>query len=211
VSPRLRIAATLAVAVAAAVVIGLALTGSGSSDGSEPPPSLSAGADTPHLQSRLLTADQLPAGWETESVPSNGIGCLADLIEPPGITVATSSETDFAAGQGLPEVVERLATYPDVTAAYAGIVARLNDCKYVNGEIDGARLSGTLRPVAFAHYGPTSAAFAATFTGQDQRLADDVAIVRRGRVVMGIDEGGYAPIDARQFTAIVTSAARKLS
>jgi hypothetical protein len=62
-----------------------------------------------------------------------------------------------------------------------------------------------------AHYGPTSAAFAATFTGQGQQLADDVAIVRRGDVIMGIDEGGYAPIDAHQFNAIVTAAAKKLS
>jgi hypothetical protein len=30
-------------------------------------------------------------------------------------------------------------------------------------------------------------------------------------VIMGIDEGGYAPIDAHQFNAIVTAAAKKLS
>jgi hypothetical protein len=148
-SSRLRVAAALAIAVAAVVVIGLAVTDSGSSDGNPPPDHSASSHESPHLQSGLLTADQLPAGWETETVPSNGIGCLADLIEPPGIRVATSSETDFAAGQGLPEVVERLATYPSVHAAYAGIVARLNDCKRVNGEIDGTHLSGTLEPVTW--------------------------------------------------------------
>lgn len=168
-------------------------------------------AGLPRLQSRLLTSPELPGGWRVQRIPSNGIGCLANLIEPKGITVTRSAEISFAATPGLPQIVERVATYRDAAAAYRGIVARLTACTHVTGEIDGTRLTGTLTPIAGSQDGTTRATFAATFAATGAQLADDVAIVRRGRIIMGIDEGGYAPIDVNQFQTTVSVAARKLS
>jgi len=125
--------------------------------------------------------------------------------------VTASSEIDLTASEGLPEVVERLATYRDTTGAYQAIVARLTHCKQVKGEIDGESLAGSLKPVALGHYGVKSAAFSATFSGNGTKLADDVAIVRLGGVILGIDEGGYDPIGLAQFRSVVSAAAKKLS
>jgi hypothetical protein len=208
---RLRIVAATTIAVATVVAIGLAATGGGSTGGSHSPVRSAAGTTVPQLQSSLLAAGEFPVGWQTQSSPSNGIGCLANLIEPPEVTVSTSSQISFSAGQGLPQVVERLATYPDTTAAYAKILAGLNNCKRVEGEIDGTHLSGTLKRMTIGHHGQTSVAFAATFAGQGEQLADNVAIVRQGNVILGIDEGGFDPLDLRQFDAIVSAAAQKLS
>jgi hypothetical protein len=198
--PRLRVTPTL---IVVAVVIGV-----------WPPSTIASatsGNNTPRLQSKLLNLDQLPSGWVSYGAPANGFGCLAELIEPQGTRLTAIVETGFVASQGLPDVIERLATYRDPVIAYDKIVAHLNACKLLRGYADGELMVGTLKPVALGHYGSASTTFAATFTGDGQRFGDDVVIARQGDVILGIDEGGDFPVNGRQFEAIVSTAAKKLA
>jgi len=109
----------------------------------------------------------------------------------------------------LQELVEQLATYPSATAAFRVIVPRLTLCKRTHDQIDGATLTGNLWPVGFGHLGVNSAVFAVTFIGSCPALADDVAMCVAGQVILGIDEGGYAPINSTQFASVISRAAKR--
>jgi hypothetical protein len=54
-------------------VVGIALTGIWVSPVS---------ASTPKLPAMLLSISQMPTGWAVYSGSSNGLGCLANVLEP---------------------------------------------------------------------------------------------------------------------------------
>ena len=172
--------------------------------------STAASASTPNLSAKLLSIGQMPTGWAVYNEPSNGLGCLANILEPKGIKQTASASVEFENNGSVPAVVERLSTFANATTAYQKIVANLAGCKHLSGTTNGQKFSGTVGQASFPHYGNASAAFEATFTIQGESLGEDILIVRKGSIVMGIAEGDYPPVDVSQFQGFVAKAIKKL-
>ena len=194
--PRKRTLATIALAAALIVPTGILST--------------VASASTPNLSAKLLGIGQMPTGWAVYNEPSNGLGCLASILEPKGIKQTASASVEFENNGNVPAVVERLATFSNAKTGYQKIVANLNACKRLSGTTGGQKFSGTVGQASFPHYGNASAAFEASFTIQSESIAEDIVIVREGSIVMGIDEGDLPPVDTSQFQGFIAKALKKL-
>jgi len=117
---------------------------------------------------------------------------------------------EFEDSGRLPAVVERLVTFSNAKTGYTKVVAKLTACKHLSGETGGQKFSGTVGSASFPRFGDDSAAFEANFTVQGELLGEDLVIVRKGNIVMGIDEGNFPPVDVNQFQALVNKAVAKL-
>ena len=121
-----------------------------------------------------------------------------------------SRRASFEASSGFPEVVEKLATYTNAKTAYTKAVASLVACKSFSGTLNGNKTTGTVTQMSFPHYGDTSEAFAVNFTVKGTTAYEDLLIVRKGTIVMGIDKGNLASVNVGQFQAFVKKAVAKL-
>jgi hypothetical protein len=169
-----------------------------------------ASASPPKLSTMLLSIGQMPTGWGVYNEPSNGLGCLANVLEPKGIKQTAKASVEFVDNGSFPAVVERLATFTNAKAAYKKIDANLTACKHLSGTTGGQKFSGTVGQMSFPHYGNESAAFWANFTIQGAKYGEDLLIVRKGNIVMGIDEGNLAPVNVSQFQGFVKKAIKKV-
>jgi hypothetical protein len=167
-------------------------------------------ASTSKLPAMLLSISQMPTGWAMYSGSSNGLGCLANVLEPKGIKQTASASVEFEDNGSLPAIVERLVIFRNAKVGYQKIVSHLQSCNHLSGTTSGQKFSGTVGQASFPHYGNASAAFEATFTLQGESLGEDLLIVRMGNIVMGIDEGDLAPVDTGQFQGFVNKALAKL-
>jgi hypothetical protein len=171
-----------------------------------------ASASPPKLSAMLLGIDQMPTGWSVGPSSGSGhAGCYGNVLEPKGIKQTASASVYFEANGGLPAVDEKLATYTNAKTAYAKVVASLAACKHFSGTSAGEKITGTMGQMSFPHYGDASEAFAVTLTVQGTTAYDDLLIVRKGIIVMGIDEGNVAPVNVSQFQGFVNKAVAKLS
>ena len=102
---------------------------------------------------KLLSIGQMPTGWAVYNEPSNGLGCLANILEPKGIKQTASVSVEFENNGSVPAVVERLSTFANATTAYQKIVANLAGCKHLSGTTNGQKFSGTVGQASFPHYG----------------------------------------------------------
>ena len=170
-----------------------------------------ASAAQPKLSSELLSVSQMPIGWSVDNSSSGGgVGCLANILEPKGIKQTSYASIDLDDNGNTPVVEERLATYSNATTAYKKIVATLSACKHVSGTSGGVKGTGTVGQMSFPHYGTTSAAFAVSLLIQGTTLGADLLIVRKGNVVMGIEEVDIPPVDVSQFQGFVVKALAKI-
>jgi hypothetical protein len=153
----------------------------------------------------------MPTGWSIDNSSSGGgVGCLANILEPKGIKQTSYASIDLDDNGNTPVVEERLATYSNATTAYKKIVATLSACKHVSGTSGGVKGTGTVGQMSFPHYGTTSAAFAVSLLIQGTTLGADLLIVRKGNVVMGIEEVDLPPVDVIQFQGFVVKALVKV-
>jgi hypothetical protein len=91
------------------------------------------------------------------------------------------------------------------------IVADLTACKHPSGTSGGAKVTGgMLRQMSFPYYGDASEAFAVSFTIQGTTYGEDLLVVRKGGIVMGISEGDLLPVNLNQFQGFVNKAIKKL-
>jgi hypothetical protein len=165
------------------------------------------------LATQLLSRSQFPGGWSIAN-PSGSVqaGCLANVVGltsflvAKGVTQTSRARVLLEDNQSVPIVSEMLATYSNADAAYAQIVSALTRCKHVSGQIFGANVKGTLKEKSFAHFGNVSESFAAITSIMGTNFDEDVIIVRKGNVVMGIVEGGLPPISTHQFQGFITKA-----
>jgi hypothetical protein len=194
--------AVATIAIATALIVPAGLLSSFATAASASPPKLSA---------VLLSIDQMPTGWTVGPPSGSGhVGCYGNEMEPKGIKQTASASASFEASSGFPEVVEKLATYTNAKTAYTKAVASLVACKSFSGTLNGNKTTGTVAQMSFPHYGDTSEAFAVNFTVQGTTAYEDLLIVRKGTIVMGIDEGNLASVNVGQFQAFVKKAVAKL-
>jgi hypothetical protein len=76
--------------------------------------------------------------------------------------------------------------------------------------LDGNKTTGTVGQMSFPHYGDTSEAFAVNLTVQSTTAYEDLLIVRKGTIVMGIDEGNLVSVNVSQFQGFVKKAIKKV-
>jgi hypothetical protein len=194
---------TVRAAVASTVILTLALSRT----------SETASSATPHLASELLSIAQMPKGWSVES-PSGSVsaGCLTNVIglsnflEAKGVTQTARAKIFVEDNQSVPMISEMLATYSNASAAYTKIVSTLSNCTHVKGQIFGVNVTGTMKKRDFAHFGSSSEAFVAHTSIMGTSFNEDVIIVRKGNVVMGVIEGAKPPVNPRQFQGFVVKA-----
>ena len=98
------------------------------------------------LRGDALTLRQMPAGWFTHApVGDPRLGCLAHLLEPAKVNETNYLEVYFVAKSDLPFVVETLTTYSSTASAFSKIASRLASCRSISGDLDGYRVTGTVR------------------------------------------------------------------
>ena len=170
-----------------------------------------ASASPPKLSTMLLGIGQMPTGWSVGPASGSGhVGCYGNEMEPKGIKQTASASAYFEASGGFPAVDEKLATYTNAKTGYKKAVASLAACKHFSGLLGGDKTTGTVGQMSFPHYGDASEAFAVNFTVQGTTAYEDLLIVRKGSVVMGIDEGDLVSVDVSQFQGFVKKAIKKL-
>ena len=189
----------------AALVLTLAFTG------------VAGSSVTPRLTSELIGPAQFPRGWSLYSSSGTvNAGCLTNVVglsnvlEAKGVKQIASAKVFVQDNQSVPLVSEMLATYSNVSSAYAQIVKTLIACKHVNAKIFGAAVSGSMKEKSFTHFGNASQAFAASTSVMGTTFDEDLVIVRKGNVVVGIIEGGLPPVNVHQFQGIVVKALAKV-
>jgi hypothetical protein len=173
--------------------------------------STSAMASPPKLSSELLSVGQMPSGWSVDvQTGGSAPGCLARLFEPKGSKQTSHATVNFVYNGNLPLISEKLGTYSNATTAYKKIVSTLSDCTSVRGVSGSQKVTGTIGRLTMPSYGDASAAFAVKLTIQGTKIANDIVIVRKGGVVMGVEEAGPPPVNVSQLRGVVSKALKKL-
>jgi len=167
----------------------------------------SAFASTPRLSAELLSVNQMPVGWSVDNSSSGSdVGCLANILEPKSIGQTSHASVFFAGNGNIPVIEEALATFTNAKTAYKKIVTTLNTCKRISGTRGGVKGTGTVGQMSFPHYGNASAAFSVSLVTQGMTIGEDVLVVRKGNVVMGIIEADVPPVDVSQFQGFTVKA-----
>jgi hypothetical protein len=168
---------------------------------------------SPRLGSMLLSVKEMPSGWSVDSsIRGSGLGCLSSLMEPKGIDQTATATIHFDVKGGPPEVSERLATYSGLgRVAFTKIVAKLDSCRHFSGVADGEEYSASVGQMAFSRYGDQSAAFTSDLNVEGTTLGEDIIIVRKKSVLIGLSESDFGSPDVRQFQGFVSEAFAKVS
>ena len=168
-------------------------------------------ASSPKLSGELLSVGQMPVGWSVDNSSSgSGIGCLSNLLEPKGLKQIAHASVAFDDNGGTPLVDEKIAAYSNSKTAYKRIVATLMSCKHVSGSSGGVKASGTVGQMNFTNYGDASTAFSVNLQIQGTTLDGDLLIIRKGAILMGIEQVDYPPIDINQFQSFIVKALHRI-
>jgi hypothetical protein len=173
--------------------------------------SASPASASPKLSSQLLSVHQVPKGWvAASSAGDRGVGCMLNLLEPPGIRQTQTAQAYFVGPDLLPVFDEKLATYSNAKTAYKKIISKMNACKVVNGINKDHVVTGSAASMKFPRFGNASAAYALRLTSLGITLRYDYLIVRKGSVIAGILEGNWPIVSTTQFKGLVTKAVAKM-
>ena len=171
---------------------------------------LPAASATVKLRSELLTLSQLPKGWLSSSPSSTAVfGCNASVL-PANPTVQASAGFNVGALKGFPLLTEVLASYKNVDAAFNALTSGLSGCTHISGTRDGNPVSGTLSKMSFGTYGDQSAAYHVSVNLQGSSLVADILVVRKGNVLLELEEGNSGSISASGFESFSKSAVKRL-
>jgi pimeloyl-ACP methyl ester carboxylesterase len=130
------------------------------------------------LKSRLLTAADLPAGWNAASVSTgtklDGTSCLSGL--PKSHKGFTDETAGFVQGSSIPNLGEVLASGTEVGTTWKRFGGALAGCRTATLSFGDTKVKATIRPLVFPRLGRTSSAYAWTFTLAGIRLGFDLVL-----------------------------------
>jgi hypothetical protein len=174
---------------------------------------LVAGASGTPLSAQALSINQLPSGWIAASDAGNtGAGCLANLLEPPGITQTQVAEVYFVHSGDLPFLDEKLATYSNTKKAFTKISSTIAACHHPSGPYKGYHVTGTVTKWSFSKQGNASIAYQMVFTTTTHLTIDyDYVIARKKNAIVAVLEGNYPAVSSSQFRSLVTVAMAKVT
>lgn len=171
-----------------------------------------SGASPSSLSGELLGGSAMPTGWNVaHSSSRTDVGCLHALLQRKVLHPTGYAKIGYEERRTLQAFVEALATYANTGDAYKRIVALIDGCGRVDTHSGGKTTSIIAERVPFAHYGNASAAFSIRVVIQGITFRDDMLVIRKGGVIMGIEEGGFPQVDVHQFETFVTQALARLS
>ncbi len=166
----------------------------------------------PSLSSELLGVSAMPAGWSVAHPSGSAdLGCFHSLMNRPGVRPTTYAKVGFENSGTQQVFVEALATYVNARDAYQSIIAAMSGCKRVDGFTAGKATTVVAKRTSFATEGDASAAFARRLVIEGITMRADMLVIRKGGVIMGIEEGGLATIDGHQFERFIAKALQRLS
>jgi hypothetical protein len=154
----------------------------------------------------------MPSGWSVEkSSSSGGVGCLHHSFAPPESHQTASAEVTFTSKSGLELVEERLATFSiPGDQAFAKITGLFDSCKRVDAKSGGAEVTGTVKHLALPGYGNQSAGYVVTLTSRGETVVDDLVVVHRGTILLGLEDGAFKAPALDQFERLVKLALAKI-
>ncbi|MGA7834166.1 MAG: hypothetical protein WCA31_03065, partial [Acidimicrobiales bacterium] len=141
-----------------------------------------------------------------------GVGCLMNLLEPPGIHQTQQSEIYFFHEGGLPFLDEKLATYSNAKKAFKRISSTIAACHEPKGLFKGSEVSGIVSPLSFPKVATASVSYSMVFTTETTHatLYYDYVIARKKNVIVAVLEGSYPSVSMTQFSGFVTVALAKV-
>jgi hypothetical protein len=174
---------------------------------------MTAGASSTPLSAQALSINQLPSGWFAASDAGNtGAGCLANLLEPAGVTQTQVAEVYFVHSGDIPFLDEKLATYSNAKKAFTKIASTIAACHHPSGPYKGYQVTGTVTGWNFPKQGNASIAYHMVFTTTTHLTVDyDYVIARKKSVIVAVLEGNYPAVSSSQFSGFETMAMAKVS
>lgn len=136
------------------------------------------------LQSRLLSAANLPAGWSAVAVGASPVKvtdtpCLARLGRNPK---GWSYQSDaFVEGKSIPNLGEVLATGMRVEPVWNRFGRALANCRSALLKLGSTKAEATVRQLAFPRLGRTSSAYAWAFSLAGIRIGFDLVLFQTNR------------------------------
>lgn len=196
-----------------AVCVGAALLAAGCSSNSQQASTLSgatapagsaAASSTPaaNLTTELLTVNDFPAGWTTDTQASSsgsGPSCTA-LQNGAWKTLPQRAEADFKDSDGETLVTEELDAGPadQVTQAWTAFGTATSTCRTFTSTISGHTVTFQLQDMSFPSYGDKTMAFGLTASVSSLTINADIIVVRKGDTLVQIiaeSEFGGVPVD----------------
>ncbi|HTW99500.1 MAG TPA: alpha/beta hydrolase, partial [Acidimicrobiales bacterium] len=167
-----RVAALARRGAAAGVVLALGVLGTAGWGGTS-----QAATSGTSLRGRLLSVDDLPAGWSASRLTS-AVGdqlttsacgaALVALLSPPGLSKDTLGPTyetaRFVEGAGVPSLTEALASGPQAEQAWQRLDTVLAGCTGATLARGAAKVVATRSPVRFPRVGRNSSTSSWTLT-----------------------------------------------
>jgi pimeloyl-ACP methyl ester carboxylesterase len=136
------------------------------------------------LQSRLLSAADLPAGWSAVAVSASpakvtDTPCLAHLAKnPKGWSYQTAG---FVEGKSIPNLGQVLATGARVEQVWDRFGGALASCRSALLKLGNTTVEATVRRLAFPRLGRTSSAYSWAFTLAGIRVGFDLVLFQTSR------------------------------
>jgi len=166
---------------------------------------------SPALSTHTITLSSMPSGWSLENNSDNGVGCLYNLLEPPGIKQTSVAEVYFVHAGELPFVDEKIATYSNAKKAFKKIARTIAACHNPSGPFKGYQTTGTVTPFSYAKVASQSVAYQMVFkTSTNLTIYYDYLIARKDKVIVAVLEGSYPSVSSSQFASFVALALAKV-
>jgi hypothetical protein len=170
------------------------------------------------LSSKLLSANQVPSAWESESFQSaiKGTGCLASAMSPAGSRATAVANVLYTNdGSAPPEVGEEVATFRDVGGAFRSVVTSVQQCTTIHGDNpNSSAIFGSVSPLLLPLYGVHSLSVKASITDQavPVTISEDVDFIEKGKCVIEMFEAniGDDSVSKSQFEKFISTALAKL-
>lgn len=144
----------------------------------------SSNSTVSRIESHLLTASALPAGWiqvrtaSADATPKASGNCLPGI--PRGHRGWTYRSKSFVQGSSIPTFSEALASGPRVRSAWNRAARELARCRSLTLKLGTLTVKSSLRPVPFPKVGDQSWAYAWSTTIAGMRIGFDTVLFTVG-------------------------------
>jgi hypothetical protein len=173
---------------------------------------ITAGASTVTLKSELLSLPQLGKGWLVASASNPEVpGCTATVLPSKALAEA-SVGFNYGSLKGFPLVDEVVAEYKNVDNAFDTLTSGLSGCTHGTGSKNGKSFTSAVSKMSYATFGDESAAFHGTITAAGLSAVVDILVVRKGDVLVELQEGNDSgSVSASSFQSLAKAALHDLS
>jgi pimeloyl-ACP methyl ester carboxylesterase len=163
------------------------------------------------LQSRLLSAADLPAGWVASPANPKTVQTSAPCLTKLGATRTgwTYADAAFVEGTSIPNVGEVLASGSGVRQEWHALASALASCRSATFTIGGKKALATVRSLAFPKVASTSSAYAWSLTVSGIPIGVDLVLFETGSYAGYVSYSDVGVPTAATVTAFARAAVAK--